>query len=320
MRGEDLAEELQLKQTQQTLRHRAELRMAAAADAHPAPDSLADRPYLPETFGLREISRSASKGKAVAVTSDESGNIWTLYNTGQLRHDSVSTLALPDTDAAGWLDTRWRSEDGAHVRIEVSSKSTYIAFLDSESASVQWMDVESRENHTITVNGSECPIDVRWLTTPQSNAPQLALITAEHQTLLIDPHDRQQLSGQSAVAPLALLPAGSRELGVVGNVVLSDRTIQPLQLSSPSDPADAEPTGPRLAFQPDQGPWIVGQEQGQSWTLARGWLATDEPALFLLDEQQKQRWHYRMPLQRKPSFVIYSVANDPTSGQAIWCS
>ena len=40
--------------------------------------------------------------------------------------------------------------------------------------------------------------------------------------------------------------------------------------------------------------------------------------MFLLDEQRKQRWHYRMPLQQESSLVAYSVATDPTSGQAVW--
>ncbi|MCA9160769.1 MAG: hypothetical protein KDA72_20705, partial [Planctomycetales bacterium] len=122
-KGENLANELVQKQIQLAQRHRAELRMAAAIDARQTGDPFAERPYPPETFALRELARSPSKGIATAAGSDERGSVWTLYNTGQLRHDTASTLALPDANAAQWLDTRWRHGASTPTRIEVSPAS-----------------------------------------------------------------------------------------------------------------------------------------------------------------------------------------------------
>jgi hypothetical protein len=316
--GENLADELVQKQLQVAQRHRAELLMAAAVDARRGSDAFALRPYEPETFTLREVARSPSKAKAVAVNSDAQGSVWTLYNTGQLRRDSASTLASGDSEAAAWLDTRWHIDATSLARLEISPASKYVAYTATDSTSVQWLDCDSQENRTIQIDSSASLTDLRWLQGREGTLARLAVLTSDGQTLLIDPTDRQQLSGRSSVAPLAVLPASSQEPGIAGHVVLVDRSVQPLQLSPVSSTASAKSSLERLAFQPDHGPWILGRDSEQAWTLARGWLATDEPAVFLLDEQRKQRWHYRMPLQQEPGLVAYSVATDPTSGQVVW--
>ena len=328
--GENLADELVQKQIQVTQRHRAELRMAATVDARQTGDPFAARPYLPETFTLQELARSTSKGTAVATGSDEQGSVWTLYNTGQLRRDTASTLAMPETQAVTWLDTRWRNDSSSVTRLEVSPASSYVAYASNDKTSVQWIDCNTKENRTIELDTAGRPSDLRWLPGREGNSARLAIITSEGQTLLIDPTDRQQLSGHCPVTPLALLPIRVDEAGIAGYVVLADRSIQPLQLSAPgklsaasvltgkSEVADGASSPQRLAFQPDQGPWIVGHDHMKTWTLARGWLAADEPALFLLDEQRNQRWHYRMPLAPEQSAATYSVATDPSSGQALW--
>lgn len=317
-KGENLADELVQKQLQVAQRHRAELRMAAAIDGRQAADPFATRPYPPETFSLRELARSPSKGTAVATGSDEQGSVWTLYNTGQLRRDTASTLAMPDSNATAWLDTRWRNDTNATARIEVSPASNFVAYTSHGDTSVQWIDCDTKENRTIELDAAGRPTDLRWLPGHEGNTASLAIITSEGQTLLIDPTDRQQLSGHSSVKPLALLPAGPRQSSIAGYVVLADRSIQPLQLSASESIAANDSVQPRLAFQPNQGPWVVGHERDRTWTLARGWLAADEPALFLLDEQRKQRWHYRMPLEPEPLSPAFSVATDPTTGQALW--
>ena len=326
--GEDLADELVQKQIHVAQRHRAELRMAAAIDASQADDPIAARPYPPETCTLRELARSPSKGTAIAAGSDDQGSVWTLYNTGQLRRDTASTLAMPESSAVAWLDTRWRNVSSAMVRLEVSPASDYVAYTSRDATTVQWIDCDTKESRTVEFESAGHPTDLRWLPGSAGSSARLAIITSEGQTLLIDPTDHQQLSGHSPVAPLALLPAGSRESGIAGYAVLADRSIQPLQLGAASHVADTNSaentstdvnsTQQRLAFQPSQGPWIVGRDHTQTWTLAHGLLAADEPALFLLDEQRKRQWHYRMPLQPEQSPVAYSVATDPTSGQAVW--
>ncbi len=316
--GENLADELVQKQMRAAQRHRAELQMASAIDARQAAGSVMVRPYPPESFALQELARSPSKGTAVATGCDEKGSVWTLYNTGQLRRDSASTLATPEANAAAWLDTRWRSDKNATSRIEVSPASNYVAYNLLGEPSIQWIDGNTLENRTIELDATEQLIDMRWLPSLEGSSARLAILTSGGQTLLIDPTDRQQLSGRSSVKPLAVLPATPGEPGIAGHVVLSDRSIQPLQLSAMSDAAEPGSTADRLAFQPSQGPWIMGHERERTWTLARGWLAVDEPALFLLDEQRQQHWHYRMPLEAGRSPAVRSVAIDPSSGQAIW--
>lgn len=343
--GENLAEDLIRKQNQVAQRHRIELRMAAAVDARPASDSITQQTYAPEAFTLREVARSASKATAVAVDSDADGNVWTLYNTGQLRRDTAVSLALPDADAAAWIDTRWTTDPSGNspnsavgtvavnpsdsgfsnadqlrgaVRIEVSPVSKYVAYAKDDEPSIQWLDIETKQNRTIEIGSTDHPLDFRWLPGREANASSLAVITADGRTLLIDPTDRQQMSGHSSVTPLALLPASAQELGTAGYVVLADRTIQPLQLSASSASSTTATTNESVAFQPDLGPWILGRDSDQAWTLARGWLAADEPAVFLLDEQRKQHWHYRMPLERDAAQIASSVGNDPASGQAVW--
>lgn len=316
--GENLADELVQKQIQLAQRHRAELRMAAAIDARPTGDPFTGRPYPPETFALRELARSPSKGIAIAADSDEQGSMWTLYNTGQLRQDTASTLALPDANATQWLDTRWRNEASDTGRIEVSPASNFVAYNSHGDTAIQWIDCETKENRTIELDVAGRLIDMRWLPRREGSKARLAVITSEGQTLLIDPTDRQQLSGYSSVKPLALLPGSPSDSSIAGYVVLADRSIQPLQLSATAGVAASDSVQQLLAFQPKQGPWMVGNERERTWTLARGWLAADEPALFLLDEQRKQHWHYRMPLEPGPSPTACSVAIDPTTGQVLW--
>ncbi len=321
--GENLAEDLIRKQNQIALRHRIELRMAAAVDARSISETTDQQSYPPETFTLREVSASASKAIAVAVNSDAQGNVWTLYNTGQLRRDTAGTLAQADAQATAWIDTRWTTHASqpsrAAARIEASPASKYVAYIHGDKASVQWIETETQQNRLIELGATDRATDFRWMSGRDAAAVSLAVITTKGRTLLIDPTDRQQMSGHSTVVPHALLPGSEQESGTVGYVVLDDRTIQPLQLSaSSSATAPADPTKGSVAFQPDRGPWILGRAGDRDWTLARGWLAADEPAVFLLDEQRKQHWHYRMPLEHEVAQSVSCVGSDPTTGQAVW--
>ncbi len=80
------------------------------------------------------------------------------------------------------------------------------------------------------------------------------------------------------------------------------------------------PTIPsKVAFQPAVGPWKSLSTPRGTEVLARGWIAQDEPAVFLLNEQLQQRWHYRLPLSNeKPAAFMVSGSMDPTTGQPLW--
>ena len=124
-----------------------------------------------------------------------------------------------------------------------------------------------------------------------------------------------------------------------GYVVMEDRAIERLILSSDSTNATVlgrpaaysdkktgagtlpgkQPTVPsRVAFQPAAGPWkSLPSPQGTA-ILARGWIAQDEPAVFLLNEQLQQQWHYRLPLTDGLNTLIASANIDPATGQPLW--
>ncbi len=346
-RGESLAQELITEQQQQWQRHHAELQMAAAIDTDPAtlPNNAYPRAsdalavYPPETFQLRELTRTALKGTALAATNDSRGGVWTLLADGQLQvappPDSTSATAAEIKS----YDTRWNIDSAATQstaeqsqpmpRIEVADNLQQVAFIAIEGNSLQLFDCKNEQNRTIALGASANIVDALWVATEGENAERLAVITRDGETLLIDPSNRQQLSGHSPVEPLALLPAArseraavgsgaDRNLGVAGQVVLADGTLEPLQLDAATAPAPKDRALPKLAFSPAAGPWLQASDGIAQWTLARGWLAADEPAVFLLDEDLRQRWHYRTPCKPTGSATACSVARDPHSRQPVW--
>ncbi len=74
----------------------------------------------------------------------------------------------------------------------------------------------------------------------------------------------------------------------------------------------------QLQFTPAAGPWIQWRDPKHTLTLAKGWLASDEPAVFVLDDQLHQLWHAPLPIRDGAEICGASVATEPTSGQAIW--
>jgi hypothetical protein len=118
-----------------------------------------------------------------------------------------------------------------------------------------------------------------------------------------------------------------------GYVILVDGRIEPVivegQVSAqPTVVAKAVSTGQastinpvverQLQFAPAAGPWTNWQGNKTSATLARGLVARDEPAVFLLDHQLRQLWHAPLPISETADAFLASVAHDPVSGQPIW--
>jgi hypothetical protein len=55
--------------------------------------------------------------------------------------------------------------------------------------------------------------------------------------------------------------------------------------------------------------------------LARGWLAKDEPAVFMVGADLVPHWHYRTALQpENVDGLMTSAAKDPASGMPVWVS
>jgi hypothetical protein len=88
--------------------------------------------------------------------------------------------------------------------------------------------------------------------------------------------------------------------------------------SAHSRPAAAQASLSRLLFRPAAGPWWGWSDDQGPAVLARGWIAADEPGLFLLDAQLRQRWHAPVPIASEPTWPLASVARDPVSGQPLW--
>ena len=116
-------------------------------------------------------------------------------------------------------------------------------------------------------------------------------------------------------------------------MVLENQSIEPIQLSDDSAlnsvpllgrPAshsrgDRSIRENRLSFEPGQGPWWEWGSGQERLILARGWLARDEAAMFLLDASLNPLWHSRMGLQAEDAGLPhFSVAKDPATGLATW--
>ncbi len=76
----------------------------------------------------------------------------------------------------------------------------------------------------------------------------------------------------------------------------------------------------QLKFKPAEGPWSSWRDDQHSFTLARGWIGKDEPAVILLDSELRQLWHAPLPLTTNAGRMLVSVARDPVSGLATWCA
>ena len=334
--GEDLAGEV-LEQAQlDEQRYAAELWMAAAVDAN---RDLFKRPtsYPTRVIGLAKSNEDisfAGDSQAIALTVDQSQMVWTLTSDGILRRTDPSTNAKQD------FRTQWTIDDRTPARLEVSPTSKYLAFSQLNGHMVELFDTTIEQNRIVSLDASEAVVDLHWMTLAGSNSPRLAVVTTNKQTKLLDPNNHEQLSGSCPSTPLALVPQNVSETLIGGYVVMEDRAIERLLLSSDATsatvlgrpaaysdkksdagklPGKQAAVPSKVAFQPAAGPWkSVTTPQGTA-ILARGWIAQDEPAVFLLNEQLQQQWHYRLPLADEPRSTLFASANiDPTTGQVLW--
>ncbi len=323
--GEDLAQEMLSAQIHSAQRHAADLRMAAAVDAAPADTSSSLMPYSPETFELIELSREKFKSRALATFVDRESTIWTLLSDGELQRRSGSTTRS--------FATRWQVDSSQVGRLACTSD--FVAFNSVASPTVLLFDCNSEQTRVVSLDKDADVVDFKWLQIG-GDAFRLAVITQDGQTLLIDPTNREQLSGRCKVEPLALLTLHTPEHSTTSHVVMADRSLEAIQVTDDSMhvsklglgkqvtapirrlDADSSPLPKQLAFQPDTAPWLSCSDGSRELTLARGWLAKDEPAVFMLDQNLSQLWHCRMPLQTDMSLSNMTAARDPISGQPVW--
>lgn len=334
--GRDLAEETLQDVANLGNRHQAELLLARSleASARHTPGRPTERPaaYAPmvaDLISVAEFEHSA----AVAAVVDSRFRTWILHTDGALTQ--IDDL-LHARQTARNLKTSWQPQPDSLILI--SPEAGKIAMASGSHSKIEVLDVTDGQHRTFDLPNGDVPVDWKWMRLNGSKSPRLAVITSGDQAVLLDPRNQEQLSGRCPARPVALLRGGSKPHAVDGMVVLVDGSVQPIQLpaesahnrvpllgkpaSHPTTDSDhsANPTSLSLAgFQPADGPWIRMKRKDRDYVLARGWLARDEPAVFLLDENLAPLWHQRTGLPNgNARRVRICATEDPTTGLATW--
>lgn len=345
--GDDLAAELLDQDRHTDLRFATELKTAMTPGSPALPEGLQlHGPYPPEVFTLGE-SNVESVGKPIqSMTVDVEDRLWTLHEGGALSCREVSATGVRSI-AEYQTDWNFVSDPGSREsqaipRLFIDEQKRFAACSLRGDARIALMDLKSKHSTTILLQQDARVHDLAWM--PLNNQPsRLAVITNEQSVVLIDPRNQEQLSGKCPSVPLAVLPYQASSAEVDGRVVLSDRSVQTLELAADST-AHSVPTLGRpaafridggvgaasrsLDFHPASGPWnwirskreaSAGDDADARPILAAGWLAQDEPAVFMLDQELRPLWHYRVPIQREQTqLALTDSAIDPSTSQPVW--
>lgn len=325
--GEDLAG-TQLAQAQSAdARHETDLHIAYSIEMQAAATRKAAASYLPEVALLREVDRLEQQNAICGVAEDGDDGLWIL--------DTEGALTLHSSSASGAqskrLQTPWQPSE--YSRMLSAPDGEHIVLADARSSVVEIFNTATRQNRSVDLGEQDYPVDLKWLMPNGSVHPRLALITSGGSTVLLDPRNREQMSGRCPAVPRALVSQAAADSSVGGYVVLANQAIEPIQLSDDSalnnvpllgrpaahTRAERTTSDDRLSFEPAQGPWMEWGSGQEQLILARGWLARDEAALFLLDATLRPLWHSRIGLQAESSLLPKnSVARDPATGFATW--
>lgn len=298
--GHDLAKELLNGQQQSQLRHTIELALAGAADRLP------NHPYVPDEYStdkvrLTELGQIKLHGQASCLFQDKNHTAWLLLADGSLQQVDAN-LKMSQVQR-----TDWRMSHGLPSAVVASSDSRYFACVsDASPGQIDLFDAKlSHSTSFPTLDRSEI-IDFQWLTQIGTKMPRLAVVTSSKQLLLLDPENRQQLSGSCPADPLAIVWRPMPSEGILGLVALEDRTMQPIHVehrsATSSNQAQAKTVSreqalvSKLSFSPNDGPWYCLAANERQFVLASGWIEEQQPGLFLLDDQLHTQWHYRLPL------------------------
>ncbi len=292
--------------------------------------------YPPETIRLVEVERREGTN-STAFVADRTFRMWQLTSKGKLiewneRGEKTNEFSLPVT-----------SDQNASPTMEVEDAGRWLAVHDRKAAQLVLFNTETHKSQVFPTESGKTLTDHRWFTT--SVGVRLAVVTNDGRMSLLDPTTGQQHSGQAAQSPLALVPRTSRDDIATGYVVLNDGHIEPILLEEQSGtkslnaPKISPVSGPvknstggsavansvsnplttrQLLFAPASGPWTVWNDDKQSTILARGWIAPEEPGLFLIDQNLQQQWHVPLPIAERATSFHATVASVPKSGQSLW--
>lgn len=337
--GENLASRLLSEADSAQKRFQNSLRMARAIDGLASrteveSDSLES--YEPLLVSLKRLQTTQHGGRVVAAVADSEHRIWRFQESGTLERSGLRAGGL---ESIATYETDWEAKEGS--RLLVGPFNRYVALCAPEVNLLHVYDTTQQQDRSIEIHEPSRLLDFAWLTLNGSKSPRLAAITDADRLILLDPRNREQLSGKCPSSPLAIVHSSFGDGSVEGLVVLSDRSVEPLQLSQESShmqspllghPAafgkteesenpESQIPSKRLGFQPAQGPWHAWRDgAADSLVLARGWIAKDEPGLFLLNAEFQPLWHYRTALQPRGTVhpTRISCAKDPDSGQPTW--
>lgn len=355
--GENLADEVVRTATLEQKRHRAELEMSAAINANRNLFTPVES-YPPRLVELTELPNerppTLKSTNYTAMNIDSAFLCWTLTSDGELRCEipagSLNQSESPSTVLPQSFQTQWQIDPQKRSRLEISPEGHFVAFTQQPSNSIELYDTLAKQSRNIKLESNQQIIDLQWLSLAGDKSPRLAVLTSGNETKLLDPKNQEQLSGRCPSEPMAIVPTNISDTLIGGYVVLADRGVEQLLLSGDSafrnKPLLARPAGHtreisesasdlssgansgllrKVAFQPATGPWrtiqfqLAGESKKTTSILARGWIAQDEPGVFLLDENLQQQWHYRLPITaNKDAWLITSACVDPASGQPIW--
>lgn len=297
------------------------------------------KPTIYETgfVKLEEVSVVPIKQAVVGFQADALRNLWLLRADGKLLQMNPSGKVEQELPSGFDMASRKPGRQDT-VRIAIDEPAKFVALSARRGDRLVIVEPVTQRSSVVQLSNQSLT-DFRWLDTP--SGVRLAAITRNGKTLLVDPSRFEQHSGQSNQVPLAILPRVAEEALTSGYVILNDGRIEPVivqdeggaKATTLGQPASAPVTNKdrlgqnqdavhnilkQLQFAPAGGPWIQWRDQKHTLTLAKGWLASDEPAVYVLDDKLQQMWHAPLAIQEGAEICGASVAMDPTSNQPLW--
>ncbi len=316
------------------LRYKADLSLAAASDGNPLP---LPPSYPTVSFPVREASSVKLAAPPRAIGSLDQ-RVWLLTHDGELQARS-----LTDNSLERW-GTNWKNVQ-VPASLHIAPDGQNVALLSDNGTRLRVTNLSTRQASELQLQPTATVVDLKWLQLPGATSPRLAVIDSLSRTTLFDPDNHEQLTGECPSSPLVILDqelaAESASIASAGSVVLADGRLERLELSDQSTLRSAASEKPerdterRLPFLPAAGPWLASSATGpnatasnskgsnstsapQRFVLGRGWLAADEPAWFMLDQDLKPLWHVPAPLAPTIRPAMQAVATDPATGLAMW--
>lgn len=329
--GENLALAIKDNVEMDQERYDSELWMASAIDADPSAFQRTEK-LAPRLVKLNLHNHVESTQEILALSADQQQMLWTLRADGNIELADLRGQ-VKQTHATEW---RFSVQDG--IRMQLSADGQYVAAYAPGVQQIDIMEVSSQTRKKIQLNAGQQIVGIHWLAATELQTARLLVLTSNRQTLLIDPNNQRQMSGLCQADPLAFIPhSSSADSRCAGVVVLADRRVEPLIMDESRDRESNEganlikpasvpikipselPSTAQLQFQPGAGPWSTWQDNRGQATLALGWIALNEPAVYMLNSELQQQWHYRLPLTRGDQAPpMIAAARDPISGQPMF--